>query len=171
MPRLTFLGAAQTVTGSRHLLTTNSGKRVLIDAGLFQGRRELRDRNWADWTWGKLDAVVLTHAHIDHTGFLPRLCAAGLVGRVLCTDATRELSALLLPDSGHLQEEDARLANLRGFSKHKPALPLYSAADAQAAVRRLEAHPYETPVPLMDGVTVTFRRAGHFLGSAFLDLR
>src|SRR6267142_5383997 len=91
MARLTFLGAAQTVTGSRHLLTTASGKRVLIDAGLFQGRKELRERNWAPWTAGKLDAVILTHAHIDHSGFLPRLYAQGLVGRALCTEGTREL--------------------------------------------------------------------------------
>ena len=171
MTTLTFLGAAQTVTGSRHLLTTNSGKRVLIDAGLFQGRKELRERNWADWTAGKLDAVVLTHAHIDHTGFLPRLVAKGLVGRVLCTEATRELSGLLLPDSGHLQEEDARHANMRGYSKHQPALPLYTAADAQAAVQRLEPFPYEKPAEVVDGVQVTFRRAGHILGSAFLDVR
>src|SRR2546423_3894907 len=99
---LTFLGAAQTVTGSRHLLTTSSGKKVLIDAGLFQGRRDLRDRNWAEWTHGKLDAVVLTHAHIDHTGFLPRLFAHGFADRILCTKGTRDLAALLLPDSGHL---------------------------------------------------------------------
>ena len=91
MASLTFLGAAQTVTGSRHLLTTASGKRILIDAGLFQGRKELRERNWAPWTGGRLDAVILTHAHIDHTGFLPRLCAQGMVGRVLCTAGTREL--------------------------------------------------------------------------------
>ena len=171
VPTLTFLGAAQTVTGSRHLLTTDSGRRVLIDAGLFQGRRDLRDRNWAPWTAGKLDAIVLTHAHIDHTGFLPRLVAQGLAGRVLCTEATRELAALLLPDSGHLQEEDARHANQRGYSKHHPALPLYTAADGQAAVQRLEAFPYEKPVEVVDGVQVTFRRAGHILGSAFLDLR
>ena len=114
MATMTFLGAAQTVTGSRHLLTTSAGKRVLIDAGLFQGRRELRNRNWAPWEAGPLDAVVLTHAHIDHTGFLPRLCAQGLVRRVLCTPATRDLAALLLPDSGHLQEEEARYANRRG---------------------------------------------------------
>lgn len=171
MTTLTFLGAAQTVTGSRHLLTTNGGKRVLIDAGLFQGRKELRERNWADWTAGKLDAVVLTHAHIDHTGFLPRLVAKGLVGRVLCTEATKELSALLLPDSGHLQEEDARHANERGYSRHEPALPLYTAADAQAAVQRLEPFPFEKPVEVVDGVQVTFRRAGHILGSAFLDVR
>jgi metallo-beta-lactamase family protein len=168
---LTFLGAARTVTGSRHLLTTSSGKRVLIDAGLFQGRKDLRLRNWAPWTAGKLDAVILTHAHIDHTGILPRLCAQGLLGRVLCTEATRDLAALLLPDSGHLQEEEARYANKRGFSKHDPALPLYTAADAEAAVRRLEPFRYGVPVEVVEGVQVTFHRAGHILGSAFLDLR
>ncbi|HTO97721.1 MAG TPA: MBL fold metallo-hydrolase [Myxococcales bacterium] len=171
MASITFLGAAQTVTGSRHLLTTSSGKRVLIDAGLFQGRKELRERNWAPWTAGKLDAVILTHAHIDHTGFLPRLCAQGLVGRVICTEGTRDLAGLLLPDSGHLQEEEAQYANKRGFSKHQPALPLYTAADAEAAVRRLEAFPYGAPVEVVDGVQVTFHRAGHILGSSFLDLR
>ena len=171
MASLTFLGAAQTVTGSRHLLVTASGKRVLIDAGLFQGRKDLRERNWAPWTQGKLDAVILTHAHIDHTGFLPRLHAQGLVGRVLCTEGTRELAALLLPDSGHLQEEDARWANRRGYSKHRPALPLYTAADAEAAVRRLESFPYDVPVEVVDGVQVTFHQAGHILGSAFLDVR
>jgi metallo-beta-lactamase family protein len=171
VPTLTFLGAAQTVTGSRHLLTTNSGKRVLIDAGLFQGRRELRERNWAPFEGGPLDAVILTHAHIDHTGYLPRLCAQGLVSRILCTHATRELSALLLPDSGHLQEEDARLANQRGYSKHQPALPLYTARDAETAVRRLESFAYEVPVRVVDGVEVKFRRAGHILGSAFLEVK
>jgi len=171
MASLTFLGAAQTVTGSRHLLTTASGKRVLIDAGLFQGRKELRERNWAPWTGGRLDAVILTHAHIDHTGYLPRLCAQGLVGRVLCTTGTRDLSALLLPDSGHLQEEDARYANRRGYSKHHPALPLYTARQAEAAVERLESFPYDVPIEVVDGVQVTFHQAGHILGSAFLDLR
>src|ERR1700738_4932967 len=171
MASLTFLGAAQTVTGSRHLLTTAAGKRILIDAGLFQGRKELRERNWAPWTGGRLDAVILTHAHIDHTGYLPRLCAQGLVGRVLCTTGTRELSALLLPDSGHLQEEDARYANRRGYSKHHPALPLYTARQAEAAVERLESFPYDLPADVVDGVQVTFHQAGHILGSAFLDLR
>src|SRR3981189_672650 len=170
MASLTFLGAAQTVIGSRHLLTTASGKRILIDAGLFQGRKELRERNWAPWTGGSLDAVILTHAHIDHTGFLPRLCAQGLVGRVLCTAGTRELSALLLPDSGHLQEEDARYANRRGYSKKHPALPLYTARQAEAAVERLESFPYDVPVEVVDGVQVTFHQAGHILGSSFLDL-
>lgn len=171
MPSLTFLGAAQTVTGSRQLLTTDSGKRILIDAGLFEGRKDLRSRNWAPWTAGKLDAVILTHAHIDHSGFLPRLCAEGLVGRVLCTEATRDLAGLLLPDSGHLQEEEARYANKRGYSKHHPALPLYTSEDAEAAVRRMEPHRYDVPVQVVDGVQVTFHQAGHILGSAFLDVR
>ena len=170
VPSLSFLGAAQTVTGSRHLLRTDSGKRVLIDAGLFQGRKELRLRNWEPWTAGRLDAVILTHAHIDHTGFLPRLCAQGLVGRILCTEGTRDLAGLLLPDSGHLQEEEARYANKRGYSKHDPALPLYTAGDAEAAVRRMEAFRYDVPVDVVDGVQVTFHQAGHILGSAFLDV-
>jgi metallo-beta-lactamase family protein len=170
MATLTFLGAARTVTGSRHLLTTAAGKRVLVDAGLFQGLRELRERNWAPWTAGHLDAVVLTHAHIDHTGYLPRLVARNLVSRIVCTAGTRDLAALLLPDSAHLQEEDARLANERGYSRHRPALPLYTAEEAALTVRRLEAFPFDLSVPVVDGVSLTFRRAGHIVGSSFLDV-
>ena len=171
MATLTFLGAAGTVTGSRHLLTTAAGKRVLVDAGLFQGRRELRERNWAPWSAGKIDAVVLTHAHIDHSGYLPRLVGQDLVGRILCTEGTRDVAALLLPDSAHLQEEDARLANERGYSKHRPALPLYTAAQAQRTVAGLEAFPFDSAIEAAPGVTVTFRRAGHIVGSAFLEVR
>jgi metallo-beta-lactamase family protein len=171
MASLTFLGAAGTVTGSRHLLTTASGKRVLIDAGLFQGRRELRDRNWVPWSSGDVDAVVLTHAHIDHTGYLPRLVSQGVIRRVLCTEGTRDVAALLLPDSAHLQEEDARLANERGYSKHRPALPLYTAGNAQATVAMLEAFSLDREVEVVPGVSVTFRRAGHIVGSAFLEMR
>jgi metallo-beta-lactamase family protein len=171
MASLTFLGAAGTVTGSRHLLTTSSGNRVLVDAGLFQGRRDLRDRNWAAWPGGNLDAVILTHAHVDHTGYLPRLVGQGLVGRVVCTEGTRDVAALLLPDSAHLQEEDARLANERGYSKHRPALPLYTSAQAQKAVAMLEAFPFDAAVEAAPGVSVTFRRAGHIVGSAFLEVR
>src|SRR5205823_5335980 len=129
---ITFLGAAQTVTGSRHLLTTASGKRILIDAGLFQGRKDLRLRNWEPWTAGKLDAVILTHAHIDHTGFLPRLCAQGVVGRVVCTEATRELAWLLLPDSGHLQEADAMLLECTYGDRTHPREP--PGEELQAAI-------------------------------------
>jgi metallo-beta-lactamase family protein len=168
---LTFLGAAGTVTGSRHLLTAKSGKKVLIDAGLFQGRRELRDRNWAPWREGSVDRVVLTHAHIDHTGYLPRLVSQGVVHRVLCTEGTRDVAALLLPDSAHLQEEDARLANERGYSKHHPALPLYTAADAWAAVAMLEPIAFDREVEAVPGVSLIFRRAGHIVGSAFLEVR
>lgn len=171
MATLTFLGAAGTVTGSRHLLTTTSGRRVLIDAGLFQGRRELRDRNWAPWSGGSVDVVLLTHAHIDHTGYLPRLVSQGVVRRVLCTEGTRDVAALLLPDSAHLQEEDARIANERGYSKHRPALPLYTAANAQAAVSMLDAVPFDREVEAIPGVSVVFRRAGHIVGSAFLEVR
>jgi len=171
MATLTFLGAARTVTGSRHLLTTAAGKRVLVYAGLFQGLRALRERNWAPWQAGHLDAVVLTHAHIDHTGYLPRLVAQGLVSRIVCTAGTRDLAALLLPDSAHLQEEDARLANERGFSRHHPALPLYTAAQAQETVRRLESFSFDSPVRAAEGVTVTFRRAGHIVGSSFLEVQ
>ncbi|MBS2022168.1 MAG: MBL fold metallo-hydrolase [Deltaproteobacteria bacterium] len=170
MATLTFLGAAQTVTGSRHLITTRAGQRVLIDAGLFQGKKELRQRNWAPWTHGPIDCVVLTHAHIDHTGYLPRLVAQKLVKRAVCTRGTKELAELLLPDSGHIQEEDARNANRHGWTKHEPALPLYTEDEAWTAVRLLEPHPYERPVEVVPGVTVTFRPAGHIVGSAFLDV-
>src|SRR5881397_3664072 len=126
---LTFLGAAGTVTGSKHLLEVD-GRRILVDCGLFQGLKELRLRNWAPLPVdpASIDAVVLTHAHLDHCGFLPRLVAAGYRGRIFCTPATKELCSLVLPDSAHLQEEDAREANRHGFTKHQPALPLYTSA-------------------------------------------
>lgn len=120
--RITFLGAAGTVTGSKYLLE-HDGRQVLLDCGLFQGLKQLRLRNWEPFPLaaGKIDAVVLTHAHIDHSGYLPALARQGFRGPVYATQATRELCGLLLPDSGHLQEEDAFYANRRGFSKHHPA--------------------------------------------------
>lgn len=170
MATLTFLGAAQTVTGSRHLLRTRAGHSVLFDCGLFQGRKELRLRNWAPWEQGPVDCVVLTHAHIDHTGWLPRLFAQGMVRRVVCTRGTRDLANLLLPDSGHIQEEDARAANRGRWSRHEPALPLYTEQQAWSAVKALEGHPYDKALEVVPGVTVTFRPAGHIVGSAFLDV-
>jgi len=132
---LTFLGAAGTVTGSKHLLDLGD-HRVLFDCGLFQGLKELRDRNWAmiPIDPARIDAVVLTHAHLDHCGYLPRLVANGFRGRIFCTPATGELCSLVLPDSARIQEEDARDANRHGYTKHAPALPLYTENDAARAL-------------------------------------
>ena len=134
----TFLGAARTVTGSKYLVESN-GTRIMVDAGLFQGLKELRLRNWQDLPVpaSSLEAIVLTHAHLDHCGYLPRLVAQGFRGRVFCTLGTQDLCKIVLPDAGRLQEEDAAFANRHGFSKHKPALPLYTEVDALA--RRVAA--------------------------------
>src|SRR6266700_6351260 len=150
---LTFLGAAGTVTGSKHLLEAD-GRRILVDCGLFQGLKELRLRNWAPLPVdpATIDAVVLTHAHLDHCGYLPRLVAAGFRGRVFCTPATKDLCSLVLPDSAHLQEEDAREANRHGFTKHQPALPLYTSTDAARALSLLQPVGYNRPVPVVPGV-------------------
>ncbi|MDY7104227.1 MAG: MBL fold metallo-hydrolase [Actinomycetota bacterium] len=170
-PTLTFLGAAGTVTGSKTLLEVD-GRRVLVDCGLFQGRKELRLANWEPFAVPpeSIDAVVVTHAHIDHCGYLPRLVKLGFRGRVLCTDGTRDLARIVLPDSAHLQEEDAAYANRKGYSKHRPALPLYTGEDAQAALRLLDTVPWDEPVEVVDGVTATWRRAGHILGAASIGL-
>src|SRR5258707_14946305 len=134
MPSLTFLGAAGTVTGSKHLLDVGT-HRVLVDCGLFQGLKQLRDRNWQPFAIGAtaVDAIILTHAHLDHCGWIPRLVAQGFRGRVFCTPATQELCSVVLPDSAHLQEEDARDANKHEYTKHQPALPLYTSEDAARA--------------------------------------
>lgn len=167
MSTLTFLGAAGTVTGSRFLLE-HEGQRVLVDCGLFQGKKELRERNWAPWPIDpkSIDAVVLTHAHIDHTGGLPRLVRDGFRGPVFCTSGTRDLSGIMLPDSGRIQEEEARFANKRGYSKHRPALPLYGEEDAFAALRLFESFGYDKTRTILKGITLRFQRAGHILGSA-----
>lgn len=168
MPSLTFLGAAGTVTGSKHLLDTGA-HRVLVDCGLFQGLKELRERNWQPLAIqpGEIDAVILTHAHLDHCGYLPRLVAEGFKGRVFCTPGTRDLCSLVLPDAAHIQEEDARDANRHGYTKHHPALPLYTANDAAQALSQLQPVGYNRPVPVVPGVDVEFINAGHLLGSAY----
>jgi metallo-beta-lactamase family protein len=171
-PTLTFLGAARTVTGSKYLLDTGKA-RVLIDAGLFQGLKELRELNWKDLPVpaDSLDAIVLTHAHLDHVGYLPRIVMQGFRGRVFCTAGTSDLCRIVLPDSGRIQEEDAANANRHGYSKHSPALPLYGEADAFRAVSLLQPVGYERPVPVADGVEVEFISAGHLLGSAYARVR
>jgi len=168
---LVFLGAARTVTGSKTLLEAH-GQRLLVDCGLFQGLKELRLRNWTqpDWAPERIPNLLLTHAHIDHSGFLPRLLHHGFRGRILCTPATAELAALLLRDSAHLQEEDAEWLNRKGLSKHKPALPLYTAADAERVLRLFEVREYEAWFDVAPGIRARFRNAGHILGSAMVEL-
>ncbi len=168
MPTLTFLGAAQTVTGSKHLVSVNA-HRILVDCGLFQGQKELRERNWRTLPFdpADLDAVVLTHAHIDHSGYLPKLVAGGFSGHIFCTPGTLDLCRLVLPDAGRLQEEDARQANRHGYTKHQPALPLFTESDAYRALDRLQPIGYDRPIEIVPGVQVDFIPAGHLLGSAY----
>ena len=165
--KLTFLGGAGTVTGSKYLIESGS-QRLLVDCGLFQGLKRLRERNWQPLPFapGTLEAVVLTHAHLDHSGFLPRLVRAGFRGPVYCTAATRDLLELLLPDSARLQEEEAEFANRHRYSKHSPALPLYTEDDARNAVRLLQPVGWSTSVSAGSGMKVFFSPAGHLLGAA-----
>ncbi len=165
--RLHFLGATGTVTGSRYLIDTGA-HRVLIDCGLFQGYKPLRLRNWAapPFDPAALDAVILTHAHLDHSGYLPRLMKLGFSGPVYSSRATAALCGILLPDSGRLQEEDARFANMHGFSKHRPALPLYTEDDARVALRQLRAVDFDHDFEPAPGLAFRLQRAGHLLGAA-----
>lgn len=168
---LQFLGAAGTVTGSRHLIT-HGGKRVLLDCGLFQGRKPIRQRNWEPFAVpaSQIDAVVLSHAHIDHSGYLPRLRKQGFRGPVYCTRATRDLCGIMLPDSGRLHEEEAAYANRKRYSRHDPALPLYTEEDAHAVLPQLEGMGYHAPKEIFPGITVSMGYAGHILGSAVVRL-
>lgn len=166
-PGLTFLGAAGTVTGSRFLVES-AGSRVLVDAGLYQGPPDLRRRNWEPFPIdaATIDDVLLTHAHLDHCGYLPRLVREGFHGRITTTEETAKLAEIVLRDSAHLQEEDARFANANGFSKHRPALPLYDNTDVERTVPLFSPVPFDQPITLTGGATATLRRAGHILGSA-----
>ena len=171
MAQLTFLGAAKTVTGSQYLLSAG-GERLLVDCGMFQGTKDQRLRNWAAPPFDpkSLAALVLTHTHIDHIGRVPRLVKQGFRGRILCTPATRELAEVLLKDAAHLQEEDADYLNRKGLSKHKPALPLFDTADAEACLAQFESVPLGEPCMVSKRFTFRFRDAGHLLGAASVDL-
>lgn len=165
---LIFLGATGTVTGSKYLLRS-SGHSVLVDCGLFQGLKKLRLRNWdaPPVSPAEVDAVVLTHAHLDHSGYLPLLARKGFAGPVHASAGTAELCGILLPDSGHLQEEEARYANKRAFSKHKPALPLYTEEDARACLKQLVPQRFARQFRVGNAVLdVTLRPAGHILGAS-----
>ena len=170
--KLTFLGAAGTVTGSKYLLETN-GQRVLVDCGLFQGFKQLRERNWANFPVDpkSIHAIVLTHAHLDHSGYIPLLVRNGFSGPVISTHATFKLCELLLPDSGHLMEGDAFSANRYGYSKHEPALPLYTEEDARRSLESFRPAQFHQEVQIVEGCSALFRPAGHILGAATVELR
>lgn len=172
MASIEFWGGVGTVTGSKYLVTTDKA-RVLVDCGLFQGLKELRERNWQDPPFAphSIDAVLITHAHIDHTGYLPRLVQQGFRGPVYCSRGTSDLLKILLPDAGRLQEEDADFRNRHNLTKHKPALPLYTEKDAYAALELVKPLPNDgntfEPAP---GIRASFRISGHILGSSLVLL-
>ena len=169
--KVSFLGAADTVTGSKHLVEAG-GARVLLDCGLFQGFKTHRERNWAPLpiAASTIDAVVLSHAHLDHSGWLPALVKQGFKGPVYASTATRDLAEVLLLDSAHLQEEDARRANRGGWTRHAPALPLYTVADAKRAIAKIVAVPAGRTVRVTDAL-IEFTPVGHLLGATAITLR
>ncbi len=178
MAYIQFLGAAGTVTGSKHLINTSgdaSGKQgfqVLVDCGLFQGPKEWRERNWQDppLSARDIEAVILTHAHLDHCGWIPRLVKEGFTGPVYATPATIDLCGIVLPDSGHLQEEDAAYHNYKKTSKHTPALPLYTFEEAQECLQRFRPVDFGDTVQLSPELSFRFVRAAHILGSAMAEI-
>ncbi len=169
--KLTFLGGVGTVTGSKYLLE-GDGLRVLVDCGLFQGYKQLRLRNWAPLPVdpARIDAVILTHAHLDHSGYLPLLVKNGFKGPIISTKGTRDLCEILLPDSGFLQEKDAEFANRHGFSKHHPALPLYTKQDAERSLARFKPVAFDQDHDVLGKLKVNFRGAGHILGAAIVEM-
>jgi metallo-beta-lactamase family protein len=170
--QLSFFGATQNVTGSRYLLTCGE-RRVLVDCGLFQGYKHLRLKNWSrlPFAASEVDAVLLTHAHLDHSGYLPLLVKNGFKGPIYATSATLELCRILLPDSGHLQEEQAQFANRHSFSKHSPALPLYTEQDAHRCLKNFRTVAFAEEIEPAPGVRAAFTHAGHLLGAASIRVR
>ena len=171
MAKITFLGAAGTVTGSKYLVEAG-GKRLLVDCGLFEGSKELKQRNWERLPIdpATIDWVLLTHAHIDHTGYLPRLVRDGFRGPIFANPATHELCGYLLPDSAHLQEEEARFVAQKGYSRHKPPLPLYTVAESQTALAQFREIPRAGAFTISPQFSVRPHDAGHILGSSWLEL-
>ena len=178
MSYIQFLGAAGVVTGSKHLVNNSSdssgkkGFQVLVDCGLFQGQKEWRERNWqaAPIPAKEIDAVILTHAHLDHSGWIPRLVKEGFRGPIYATQPTIDLCGILLPDSGHLQEEDAEFYNKKKASKHSPALPLYTFDEAQACLRYFRPVEYEIAKELSPELSFRYVRAAHILGSSMVEM-
>lgn len=175
MAYIQFLGAAGVVTGSKHLVNTSddlSGFQLLIDCGLFQGQKEWRERNWQDppVPAREIDVVILTHAHLDHSGWIPRLVKEGYKGPIYATPATIDLCGILLPDSGHLQEEDAEFHNKRKSSKHSPALPLYTLEEAQTCLQYFRPVEFGNTVDLRPNLSFRFVRASHIVGSSMVEL-
>ena len=166
---ISFLGAADTVTGSRFLIT-GPKTTILVDCGLFQGLKSIRQKNWDPFpvNVGSIDAVVLTHAHLDHCGYLPLLAKQGYRKPIVSTHYTKSLVDVILRDSAHLQMEDAKYANKKGYSKHKVALPLYNVEDAEEALKLFSTKPYFEQIQLADDAFVTFYPAGHILGSSYV---
>ena len=171
-PRLRFLGGAQTVTGSKYLLTYNS-KKILIDCGLFQGLKELRLKNWDRFPIDprSIDAVILTHAHIDHSGYIPRFIKEGFKGKIYCTSATLALCKILLPDTGHIQEEEAEYLNRKKLSKHNLPLPLFNKEEAEQSLEYFLAKDFDQDFEVAPKISVKFQYAGHILGAASAIVR
>jgi metallo-beta-lactamase family protein len=166
-----FLGGAQSVTGSRYLLEIDNYK-ILIDCGLFQGLKELRLRNWAEFpiNASEINAVILTHAHIDHSGYLPKLVKEGFNGPIYCTYPTKDLTQILLTDSAKLQQEEAEYASKKGYSKHQKPEPLYNSEDAEKVFPKLKAFGFEEPIKINENISFSFYNAGHILGAAIVKL-
>ena len=169
--KLTFIGAASTVTGSKHLLEVNNLK-ILIDCGLYQGIKNYRTRNWQALPFDvtKLDAVLLTHAHIDHSGYIPLLYKQGFRGPIFCSHETLKLCEVLMPDAGFLQEEDAKYANKKRFSKHSPAEPLYTLNDAKKSLSLFVPLDFQHNVEILPNITINLKPNGHILGSSSIEL-